>query len=667
MRVSVRTKLISLIVVVALLPLAAALVTIAIGGRRMQSKSLGQTISAMASVKANALEITLRKNIEKLCAGLQQNTSLISLLSAQKHRKPLSLLKSLDSRWKTMSVNEKPMVSVLKHPVAEYLRTFQREDELFAEILLTDRFGQLIAATGRTSDFYQGDEDWWKEAYNKGHGRIYIPPIGFDESTDIWSVDLCIPIYDRGKKVIGVAKIVMDVSRWIRADDIFVGGAKAKMMLVRRDGAIIHNGGNKPLDRYAEEWYGDISIGMLPGWRVIDSGEVQGYAPIILSRYVGSYELHSPSWSIVYYVSGSGAIASIFRLGLVVLSVGLSVVAVLFLSGLFLVERGIIRPIRRLEYATHRVTRGDLSHRIQVRREAELFGRDEIDALGDDFNRMVDRLEHVHAELKESSELKTNFLQVASHELRTPLAYIIATIKLLRGCSDPSRFQRAIQSMAVKAERLDEIIRSMFKLIPTQKQQHKRLKYSDIICKELLEEIYLDCVPFVQKRNQKLIVEETGKLPTIRADREKLRDILMNLLTNAIKFTKDGGVIKVRAEIELGGYVLFSIQDQGPGISQAELKHVFDRFYSGEDVMKHSTGGSGFQKRGMGLGLAIVRQFTRLHGGNLRVITGPTGSTFSVLIPIEPPPADKHPGKSTDAKGITIKNYKKRKTGKTGK
>jgi len=137
-------------------------------------------------------------------------------------------------------------------------------------------------------------------------------------------------------------------------------------------------------------------------------------------------------------------------------------------------------------------------------------------------------------------------------------------------------------------------------------------------------------------RGQKFIIEAGSDIPRLRVDRAKLRDVLENLVINSIKFSPDGGTIRLRAGKQLGGHVTITIEDQGPGIAAEDLPHIFDPFYSTRDVMKHSSGDIGYQKRGMGPGLAIVRHFIEMHGGTVHVTTSDKGSVFSVTIPIEP-------------------------------
>ena len=639
MRIGIRTKLVTLLVFVAVLPLLAALGTITIGGRQLRIEAFGQTVQALADSKASALADSLAKDIEKFRLAFQRHEALLDVLGTADEKLSdlqFEAIRKLDRRWDGLHPNSPEMVAVLANPIADSLCDLQDEDGRLAEVLVTDRWGRLVAATQRTTDYYQADELWWERAFGDGrHGKVYVPEVGYDESSRTWSIDVCIPLRS-GQEVVGVAKAVLDISRWVGAPGAKIGEIEARLVLLRSDGMILFGGQAEPLSESIAQWQGAI-FSLEQGWRVTDDGQIQGFAPVHLPGRVGSDILTGPRWVVVFGVSRAEAVGVVGRLSLVVLVVGLLIIASLFLLGLVLIDRSIGRRVRSLARATRRVTEGDLAHRVEsVRHGRPLLGYDEIDALVDDFNRMVQRVQRSHGQLVAGNELKTNFIRVASHELRTPIGFILATVKLLRDSTDVPRLQHAMQAMGAKANRLDRIISDMFKLIPSGNYED-RLHYTGISSAELLGQVHEDCLPFIDQRAQRLIIEEARKMPHLHADVDKLRDILENLVMNAIKFTPDGGVIKVRVGQQLGGYTTFSVQDQGPGIASAEVPHIFDPFYSGGDVMKHSSGGVGFQKRGMGLGLAIVRHFTDLHGGTVRVTTAKRGTTFTVLIPTDGP------------------------------
>jgi signal transduction histidine kinase len=638
---SIRFKLAGLLTVVALAPLLAALVGLVIGTTRLRSETMGQSILSVAIADVRGMEVSLVKDIEKLQVALQDQTVLDLLRKADKELPP-AVRQDLDRRWPTMRETDEPLRTILTNPVALRMKLIQDIDPRIEKILVTDRFGQAVASTIKTDDFYQADEDWWQGAA-PGPGRwlIHIPPIAPDPSTHQWSINLVIPVVDKGR-LVGVVKAVLNVSRWMKDISTAVGDYPAEAMLVREDGMIIDRPGLEPLTRKADFWYGAIADGRSRSWRITPDGEIQAFAPIQMPRQVGGYDVKSSAWQLVLYIPESTVLGPLYDLGWTMLAVGLGIIAVIFVGGVFLVEKGIVRRIKRLERATDLVSQGQLGHRVQAGVRAGFFGGDEIDELARDFDQMIERLQRSYQELAEANQLKTNFIRIASHELRTPVSYILGMARLLRDCDDPRKLSQAVGSIAAKARRLEEIIQAMFKLMPEERYT-RELRYEEVSLRELMEELRQDCRPFVEQRGQKLLVEVAPSVGPVLADRWKLRDMVENLLMNAIKFTPDGGTVTVSVGRELSGSVRISVQDQGPGIPQEELPHLFQPFYSGADVMKHSTGTVEHQKRGMGLGLAIVRHFARLHGGTVSVQTSAGGSVFTVSIPSAPTQAQGQP------------------------
>lgn len=648
MKLSIRMKLLILLATVALLPLLAALIAISVGSRQLRTEAYGTTISSMASAKATALQIILQKDVEKICLIIQREPGVVEALKKpQKEINPAETSR-LDNRWASLPETSEPLRSILTNPVSKRFRQLAEGDPTVSEILLTDRYGQLLAATRRTEDFYQRDEDWWRDTWNNATGKIVLTPVHFDKSANVWCIDICVPVRD-GQQVIGVAKAVIDLSRWLapireaaQQGDSTI--AASRMLLRKSDGKIIFrddvNEPDKkdlsPLTESVGHWSGLIAHGKRPGWRVSDDGVLQGYAPIFLPKTIADLPVKAPGWVLAVYIPEAEALGGIRTLSLLTLAGGLLVIGGIFLLGLGMAERSIVSRIRRLTHAARRVSEGDLSHRIRSHTiGTHMTGADEIDELAQDFNRMVNRVQKSHQMLVMGNELKTNFIRVAGHELRTPLSYILGMGSLLKNCKDPERLSQAVQSMTEKGKRLEAIIRSMFKLM-SEHGQVKGLQLEEVSVSELLEEVYLDCSPFLEQRHQRLIVEPCKDIPPMQVDRGKIQDCLSNLVMNAIKFTPDGGVVKLRAGQQLGDYIAIAIQDQGPGISEGDLPHIFDPFYSTSDVFKHSSGDIGYQKRGMGLGLAIVRHFVELHGGTIHVSTCRTGSVFTVTIPRVP-------------------------------
>ena len=647
MSFGVRKKLVLFLVVVALLPLIAATVTIAFALSSMRITTLAQSSVSLAQAEATGRSISLSRDMELIQIAMREPT-IIEQLKRPTQKKSDQELARLDAAWQTMPDTAPAMAAVLNNEAAEILRQIKKDNPRFGEILLTDHFGQLVAASGRTSDYYQADEDWWTRSYDNGKGRIVVETVAYDSSVGAYGIEVAIPIGQPGK-VLGVAKVVLHLDHWMEQISPSMSGMAAGLMLVREDGTVLYRKDTTPLTTVVPHW--DRVLENPQVHHRLTDEELQGYARIELPAKIGDFPVKGPAWWMVIYTPRSVVMTPIWSISAITLGVGLALVLILFLLGLLLIERSITRRVMILQQAVSRVAKGDLNSRVQMPRH-RLLGVDELDALAGGLNQMIDNVQKTTQALQSANELKTDFIRIAGHELRTPISYILGMARLLKDSTDSTRLLFAVQSMGSKAKRLNEIIQAMFKLMPTGLHRED-LHYTDVDLSVLLEELYIDVFPFVEKRNQRLLTNIVDTIPPLRLDREKLRDILENLLMNAIKFTPDGGIIKVRASLALGDRVTVSVQDQGPGIPEQEYPRLFQPFYSGGDVMTHSTGDTGYQKRGIGLGLAIVRHFTELQRGTVHVTSSPLGSTFSITLPIRPPDElTQGPGEQFSGAGI---------------
>lgn len=634
MRVSIRVKLVLLLTLVALLPLVAALVTLVLGGRQLRTQTIGQGILSVTSSETRSMREDLTLSLRELEVALQQ-TWVVKELRQHQEALPPQRLAELDRAWPKMPLTQEPMRTVLSDPIADLLKQLQRADGRIAELLVTDRLGQLVAASERTEDFYQADEEWWQGVADRPKPQFFIPPIDFDPSAGVWSVSLCIPIMDEDR-LVGVAKAVVNITSWLHAADAAAAKIQARALLIRQDGTILY-----ALDHVAgrdklEDWNPGPDKVSSPGWRVTPGGRIQAHCPLGMPAEVDGRPLEAPQPLLMMDVPAREALQGVYKLSMDLLLVGAWLISAIFVAGLLLAERSIVRRLKRISASMGRVAGGDLTTRVPADGERRrLLGHDELDDLAESFNRMIEQLDLSRKAMEESMAMKTDFLRVASHELRTPVSYMLGMYKLMRDSQDPTRLMYALQSMGAKAHRLDEIIQAMFKLLP-EPSARQQLRYENIPLGELLEEAYLDCFPFAERRRQDLVVESAGAMPVVTADRQKLLDALENLVMNAIKFSPDGKVIRLVVEQPSSEQVSISVIDQGPGIPPEEMPRLFEPFYSGPKVMQHSTGTSEFQKRGIGLGLAIVRHFIELHGGKVAVTSGESGATFTITIPLQP-------------------------------
>ena len=631
-QLGIRAKIAATLTVVVMLPLLIVLVGVVTRWSEARRDSVTRSLLSLATVEARVLSVSMVKDIQSLQMELL-NPGVVSHLAESPALSP-ERQTELDRVWPTLTPESPVLSAFLNHPIVPYLRRIERSDRRVLQCFVTDQHGQLVAATSKTDDFFQADEEWWRQAYNNGKGQVVISPVELDPAVKKYTLQVSLPVFDQDT-VVGVAKFKFDLGTWISSSGGSYNQLGAQPMLVRDDGTIVYRPGETPLSHKVEGYVAIVRERRIDS--TVNDGEIQAYVPISLEEKIGGVPAKMPRMSLFMYMPEAPIMAPMHRVAAIAFASGLAIILLLFLAGLFMVNRMIVRRIRMLEAAARVVAAGDFSGRAQPSKHWLGFP-DEIDDLVRDFNEMASQVERKHRDLLAANELKSKFIQIASHELRTPVTYILGAIKMLRNNRDPDRLWNAMTSISTRARRLDDIIHDMFKLLPNEVSPQP-LRDEDVSLQELMEEVYLECFPFIEGRGQKLKIDVGPNVPVIRADRYKVRDVVENLAMNAIKFTPDKGQVTITVRSELNDAVSIAVTDQGTGIPEKDLPYMFQPFYSGGDVLQHSSGESGYQKKGIGLGLAIVRHFVELHGGTVSVSSGPTGCTFTVILPVRRPAA----------------------------
>lgn len=293
---------------------------------------------------------------------------------------------------------------------------------------------------------------------------------------------------------------------------------------------------------------------------------------------------------------------------------------ILFISLLITVMDGVrkyftmARPIRKILAATRRIRSGDFSVRIE-KKHVFRTSENELDVIIDDLNVMA-------AELSSVETLRTDFISNVSHELKTPLAVIRNYATMLQS-PELSQEERLEYSRAIvdASHRLSSLITNILKLNKLENQQI----YPNAASYNLSEQL-CECLLFFENTwEQKKINIETQieEDIIITADDELLTLVWNNLFSNAVKFTEEGGTVRVTLRQE-DGYVIVSVADTGIGMSAETGRHIFEKFYQGDS--SHGT-------QGNGLGLALVKRVVDLTDGEISVESKMgRGSTFTVRL-----------------------------------
>ncbi|MGH6952636.1 MAG: ATP-binding protein, partial [Alphaproteobacteria bacterium] len=334
------------------------------------------------------------------------------------------------------------------------------------------------------------------------------------------------------------------------------------------------------------------------------------------------------------------------------LGVGALLCAIL---AVIVISRGVVRPVRALSVGTARLSDGDLRHRIEVR------GTDELGTLAAAFNRMAERLAVAQSRLeeanrgleaevwartqelevtnhrlrtmvemhrdaakslreaKEAAELasrsKSQFLANMSHELRTPLNAIIGFSDIMRaqvfGPLGNAHYSEYASDINESGGHLLSLINDILDLSKIEANKYE-LQETPFDLVRVIERCIRLVTPRAESKGVALDIRLWHALPPFLADERALKQMLLNLLTNAIKFTPEGGRVETRAELEGDGSLVLSVADTGIGIAKEDLARVREPFVQANDPAAR-------QIEGTGLGLALTDRLARLHGGTLEI------------------------------------------------
>ena len=295
------------------------------------------------------------------------------------------------------------------------------------------------------------------------------------------------------------------------------------------------------------------------------------------------------------------------------------------------------RSLKRLKRGTERLGSGDLGHRIE-----DIDDDGELGDLAQAFNDMSGKLRRAIEDEQdaahradEANAAKSRFLASVSHELRTPLNAIIGYSEMLhdqlgdRGSINRRQFGEDLTRIVGSGRQLLALINDILDLskIETGKMTLSRETFSP---GTVLSEVVDSLGPLLRRNGNRLECDDFSRLPQINNDALKFRQIVINLLSNAAKFT-DNGCICIRAGIdEEARQLCLEVEDTGIGMSPEQQAQIFEAFVQAEETIGAHYGGSG-------LGLAICRDFCELMGGTITVNSEPgTGTKFSVRLPADP-------------------------------
>ncbi|HSF70300.1 MAG TPA: heavy metal sensor histidine kinase [Nitrospira sp.] len=292
--------------------------------------------------------------------------------------------------------------------------------------------------------------------------------------------------------------------------------------------------------------------------------------------------------------------------------------AVALAGGWFLAGRA-LRPVDEITLAAQRIAAGDLSQRLTMS-----AAPDEIGRLAGTFNDMIGRLDISFRQIRQ-------FTSNASHELRTPLTVMKGETELvLRRPRPLEDYQSVLESNLEEIDRMTRIVDELLFLSRADMGEVKT-ESVPVALQSLVEDIHRQATLLGQDRNIEVVLG-TVMPAVVQGDELRLRELLLNLVENAVKYSHPGGKVEI-ALVTDSRHASLSVTDQGIGIAPADQSRIFDRFFRADLARSHT-------KKGTGLGLAICAWIAESHGGRIDVKSEMGhGSTFTVILPLAQRPA----------------------------
>lgn len=321
---------------------------------------------------------------------------------------------------------------------------------------------------------------------------------------------------------------------------------------------------------------------------------------------------------IRYIVSMEPVNGRIMLVSVIIVAVGLVIIALVFLSGLMFI-RSIVKPIRRLSKTAAQIAQGDFSASEKIEHKYD-------DEIGD----LCDAISDMAKDLQTTEQMKNDFISRVSHELRTPLTAIkgwAETMQLSeRGTLDRRTFDRGMGVIIKESSRLTSIVEELLDFGRIQSGRMVLINEKVDILAEFDETVYMLKERAAEEGIHLLYDEPEAVYPAVYGDRNRLRQVFLNILDNALKYTPKGGLVAAQVIYSKDDpdVIKIIVTDSGCGISAEDLPKVKDKFFKANQTV----GGSG-------IGLAVADEIMNLHHGSLDIESGVgIGTTVTLTFPV---------------------------------
>jgi signal transduction histidine kinase len=506
--------------------------------------------------------------------------------------------------------------------IKKYMEIFIKHDRVMQSYLWVSPQGRIIASTdNRIKENSYIKEEYFKRIMN-GEDKI-ISNLFHDRIDGKLVLASSRAIIKEGKLVGSIVGII-DIERLHDILSITNTIDKSRYTLLDKSGTVVFLNESKviPYDQR-------ISNANNPALVALKGQVEKTYR--FKSQYDGtdrfgiSYPIKDIGWAFIV-TSSYDQLAGVYKKAVIKDLSILFLVAMVSLLLAFLLGKQLVDSIQKLRSAAEQVSRGDYAVNLEVSACEEL----EITSYA--FNQMAFQISNLIEEIEKQNELKSQFFITISHELKTPLNIILGSIQLIDKMdkTNVDRFNSKLNKyLGISKQNSYRLLRLINNLIDLNKIEgnHMMVKLNNADIISTIEDITLSVVEYAKIKKLELIFDTELEEKIMAFDADKIERIMLNLISNSIKFTNPGGRIEVNV-YERNGSILISVKDTGIGIPKDMQKNVFNHFVQVDTTLQRKVEGSG-------IGLSIVKSLVEFHGGCININSNYTeGSEFIVELPI---------------------------------
>jgi len=518
-----------------------------------------------------------------------------------------------------------------KEQFKDYIKIFENEHQgVYREFYILDHSGNItFSDIDRTGN--EGQKSYFHEALR---GNFYVSDVSLSESSDTPEIIIAGPLRRNGETVgVFAARVSLEnLYRIIEKIDI---GKSGEVFIVNQDGDIIFH---KNRSRILQE---NVNNNFAVKEVTYEKNGINEYVNYKGEKVLGSYYwLPLYRWGLIAEKNIDEAYIGVLILGKVMVAISLfAVMGVVFLA--LVISGNITRPIKSLEEGALGLLSGNfkpipVTSVNEIGRLTEIFNstacelleirkklEEKIELADKDLEEKNKELTYANEELKKLDELKSDFLSLVSHELKTPLSSMRISAQHLESEENIDNAARK-ELLSIIIRNIDRQTRLINDILDLSKIEAGKteLQLENVSIREIAETSFENIKQIANKKNISTILDIPDDLSSVMADREKLIIVLNNLFENALKFTPDGGSIKLSAAEDSYG-IEVSMKDTGIGMEKEKLEKIFDKFYQVDSSSRRKTGGCG-------LGLSISSGIIRAHDSVIHVESEPgKGSTFT--------------------------------------